>query len=167
MMMTKTTAGFYSLEADGIDGNKVPLSQYAGKVSLVVNTASRCGFTPQYKGLEALYEKFKDKGLVILGFPSNDFGAQEPGSNSEIQKFCELNYKISFPMFSKSKVKGAEKQPVYKYLTEQDPKLEGEIAWNFEKFLVDKKGAVVARFKSAVTPDSQEMTKQIEKLLSI
>jgi glutathione peroxidase len=160
------TKGVYALEADGIDGKKIQLSQYAGKVALIVNTASRCGYTPQYKGLEALYEKYKTKGFVVLGFPSNDFGKQEPASNSEIKKFCELNYQVTFPMFAKHEVTGTQKQPVYKYLTtEVEKSLTGEIEWNFEKFIVDKKGTVVARFKSAITPDSEAVKSEIEKLL--
>lgn len=165
-MATTKGQSFYNLEAQNIDGKAVPLSKYAGKVAVVVNTASKCGYTPQYKDLEALYEKYKDKGLVVLGFPSNDFGAQEPGSNAEIKQFCDLKFKVSFPLFSKDKVVGAEKQPVYKYLTEQtDPKLHGEISWNFEKFLVDKKGNVVARYKSKVKPTDPEMEEQVAALL--
>ncbi len=166
MAATANAAGFYDLQAKSIDGKTVPLSQYSGKVTLVVNTASRCGYTPQYKDLEALYEKYKGKGFVILGFPSNDFGAQEPGSDAEIKKFCDLNYKISFPMFSKGVVKGPQKQPVYEYLTEKtEKKLTGEIGWNFEKFLVDKNGTVVARFKSAVAPTSPELESAVTALL--
>lgn len=158
--------GFYSLEAQNIDGKKTPLSAYAGKVAVVVNTASKCGYTPQYKDLEALYEKYKDKGLVVLGFPSNDFGAQEPGTNAEIKKFCDLNFKVSFPLFAKNPVKGTEKQPVYQYLTEKtDAKLQGDISWNFEKFVVDKNGTVVARYKSAVKPLDSELEKTVEGLL--
>jgi len=158
-----STQNFYTLEAPGIDGHKEPLSKYAGKVTLVVNTASECGFTPQYKGLQELYTKYKDKGFVVLGFPSNDFGSQEPGSNTEIKKFCELKYKTTFPLFSKDVVKGPQKQPVYKFLTENAPE-KGEISWNFEKFLVDKKGNIVARFKSKIEPMSPEITSKIEEM---
>lgn len=157
-------SGFYALQAQDIDGKNVPLSQYAGKVAVVVNTASKCGYTPQYKDLEALYEKYKAKGLVVLGFPSNDFGAQEPGSNAEIKKFCDLTYKVKFPLFAKNPVKGAEKQPIYKYLTDATDQ-KGEVAWNFEKFLVDKNGTVVGRYKSAVTPLNSDLEKNVEKLL--
>jgi len=172
ILLMSTTAfgaaatGFYGLEAQDIDGKKVPLSQYKGKVALVVNTASQCGYTPQYEDLEALYGKYRAQGLVVLGFPSNDFGGQEPGTNAEIKKFCSTKYKVSFPMFAKNPVKGDAKQPVYRYLTEKtDPKLHGEIAWNFEKFLVDKQGKVVARFKSAVKPMSEEIDKQVATLV--
>lgn len=151
-------SGFYALSAENIDGLKQPLSTYAGKVTLVVNTASECGYTPQYKDLEALYRKYKDKGLVVLGFPSNDFGGQEPGSNAEIKKFCTMKYKVSFPMFSKNPVKGPEKQPTFAYLTEKaNPSLKGEVDWNFEKFLINKKGELVGRYKSKVSPTSNEI----------
>lgn len=162
--MSTQAKSFYSLEAPGIDGQKVSLSQYAGKTVLVVNTASECGLTPQYKGLQAIYQKYKDQGFEILAFPSNDFGAQEPGANGEIKKFCELKYKTTFPLFSKAEVKGAQKQPVYKYLTEESP-FKGEITWNFEKFLIDAKGQVVARFSPKVEPESKEVTSKIEELL--
>ena len=143
--------GFYALEAETIDGQKQKLSAYEGKVALVVNTASQCGFTPQYKDLEAIYQKYKAKGFVVLGFPSNDFGSQEPGGNAEIKKFCEKKFKVSFPLFSKNPVVGEAKQPVYRFLTETaEPK--GEVKWNFEKFLIDKKGNVVGRFRSSVSP---------------
>jgi len=156
--MAFAASGFYALSADDIDGVKQPFSKYAGKVTLVVNTASQCGYTPQYKDLEALYQKYKDKGLVVLGFPSNDFGHQEPGSNAEIKKFCESKFKVSFPMFSKNPVKGAQKQPTYAYLTEKaNPSLKGEVDWNFEKFLINKKGELVARFKSKAAPTSTEV----------
>ena len=157
--------GFYALQATDIDGKRVSLSQYAGKVALVVNTASMCGFTPQYEGLEALYQKYKDQGFVILGFPSNDFGSQEPGSNEEIKKFCEKSYRITFPLFAKDKVTGADKQPIYKFLTEAKGAGE-EVDWNFEKFLIDPKGAVVGRFKSRVKPSADELDKQIQALLT-
>ncbi len=155
---------FYSLSAKDIDDKPVALSKYAGKVSLVVNTASECGYTPQYKGLEALYLKYKAKGFVVLGFPSNDFGAQEPGSNAEIKKFCELKFKVSFPMFSKDRVTGDDKQSVYKFLTEAAAE-KGEVKWNFEKFLINKKGEVVGRYKSGVTPDAAELDQAIAKLV--
>ncbi len=159
--------GFYGLSAETIEGKKSPLSSYKGKVALVVNTASECGYTSQYKGLEALYEKYKGKGLVVLGFPSNDFGGQEPGSNAEIKKFCEKKFKVSFPMFSKNPVKGTEKQPVYKFLTETgNPKLAGEVGWNFEKFLINREGEIVARYKSGVAPESPELDRAIQSELA-
>lgn len=157
---------FYDLTANNIDGKATQLSQFKGKVSIVVNTASQCGYTPQYKDLEALYQKYKEKGLIVLGFPSNDFGGQEPGSNEEVKKFCTLKFKTSFPLFSKNSVKGAEKQEVYKFLTEKTDKvIQGEVGWNFEKFLVNKDGKVVARFKSAVTPLNSELESKVQELL--
>ncbi|MBM4317751.1 MAG: glutathione peroxidase [Deltaproteobacteria bacterium] len=157
---------FYDLTVNNIDGKATQLSQFKGKVSIVVNTASQCGYTPQYKDLEALYQKYKEKGLIVLGFPSNDFGGQEPGSNEEVKKFCTLKFKTSFPLFSKNSVKGAEKQEVYKFLTEKTDKvIQGEVGWNFEKFLVNKDGKVVARFKSAVTPLNSELESKVQELL--
>jgi len=157
---------FYDLTANNIDGKATQLSQFKGKVSIVVNTASQCGYTPQYKDLEALYQKYKEKGLIVLGFPSNDFGGQEWGSNEEVKKFCTLKFKTSFPLFSKNSVKGAEKQEIYKFLTEKTDKvIQGEVGWNFEKFLVNKDGKVVARFKSAVTPLNSELESKVQELL--
>ena len=133
---------------------------------LRVNVASLCGYTPQYKGLEALYEKYKDKGFVILGFPANNFGAQEPGTNEEIKTFCSRTYNVTFPMYSKVSVKGTDQTPLYKYLTtEADPTHSGDVKWNFTKFLVDREGKVVRRFEPAVTPDSPEMVGAVEQLL--
>ena len=149
-----------------IDGKPAPLASYDGKVVLLVNVASRCGFTPQYAGLEALYEKYKDRGLVILGFPANNFGAQEPGTNEEIKTFCTRKYSVTFPMYSKLSVKGADQAPLYAYLTKDTgPGITGEIKWNFTKFLVDRNGNVVERFEPAVTPDSKEVISAIEKQL--
>jgi glutathione peroxidase len=150
----------FSLPA--IDGAPAPLSAYKGKVVLIVNVASKCGYTPQYAGLQKLYEKYKDNGFVILGFPANNFGAQEPGTNDEIKAFCSRNYNVTFPMYSKISVSGDDKAPLYKYLTDATS---GEIKWNFTKFLVDRKGNVVQRFEPAVTPDSAEVGSAIEKLL--
>ena len=152
-------------EMKGIDGKPVDLGSYKGKVVLVVNVASRCGYTKQYAGLQKLYEAHKDKGLVILGFPANDFGAQEPGSDGEIATFCSSKYGVTFPMFSKITVKGAGKAPLYKTLTEAaDPK--GEVGWNFEKFLIGKDGTVIGRFKSGVAPDDATLVKAIEAALT-
>ena len=156
----------YDFTLSSIDGNSTPLSTYKGKVILLVNVTSRCGFTPQYSALESLYEKYKDQGLVILGFPANNFGAQEPGTNAEIKNFCSTKYSVSFPMFAKVSVKGDDCTPLYQYLTKQaNPKLTGVIKWNFTKFLVDRNGNVVARFESPVKPDSPEVTAAIEKFL--
>ncbi len=158
--------GLYTFTLPSIDGESIPLSTYKGKVILVVNVASRCGYTPQYSALESLFEKYKDKGFVILGFPANNFGAQEPGTNAEIKTFCSSKYNVTFPMFSKISVKGDDKAPLYQFLTEKaNPAVAGEIKWNFTKFLVDRKGHVVARFESAVTPDSPEVVAEVEKLL--
>jgi len=158
--------GFYALQAKTIEGKSLPLTPFAGKVTLVVNTASECGFTPQYQGLQEIYEKYKGKGFEILAFPSNDFGGQEPGSNTEVKKFCELKYRTTFPLFEKGPVKGPEKQPVYKWLTETgNPELKGEVGWNFEKFLIDRQGKIVARYKSKVKPTDEELTSKIEALL--
>jgi len=152
-------------EMKGIDGKPVDLAAYKGKVVLVVNVASRCGYTKQYAGLQKLYDSHKDKGFVILGFPANDFNAQEPGSDAEIAQFCTKNYGVTFPMFSKITVKGEGKSPLYTALTEAaDPK--GEVAWNFEKFLVGKDGAVIGRFKSGVAPDDAKLVQAIEAALA-
>jgi glutathione peroxidase len=152
-------------EVKGIDGKAVDLAAYKGKVVLVVNVASRCGYTGQYAGLQKLYDSHKDKGLVILGFPANDFGAQEPGSDAQIAEFCSAKYGVTFPMFSKITVKGPDKAPLYKSLTEAaDPK--GEVAWNFEKFLIGKDGAVIGRFKSGVAPDDAKLVQAIESALA-
>jgi glutathione peroxidase len=148
-----------------IDGEDVDLGSYEGKVVLVVNVASRCGATPQYNGLQDLYEKYKDKGFVVLGFPANDFGRQEPGSDAEIKEFCTTKYDVTFPMFSKITVKGADKPKLYQVLTETaDPA--GEIGWNFEKFLIGKDGTVVGRFKTRVSPDDPDLVAAIEAALA-
>jgi glutathione peroxidase len=163
---TTTAKGFYALEAERITGQKAPLADFAGKVALVVNTASQCGYTPQYKDLQEIYARYEKQGFVVLGFPSNDFGGQEPGTNAEVKKFCEVRFHTTFPLFAKGPVKGKAKQPVYKYLTETgNPDLQGEIDWNFEKFLIDREGAIVARFKSKVSPSSPEISGKIEELL--
>jgi glutathione peroxidase len=152
---------------NSIDGKPAPLSQYQGKVVLIVNVASRCGFTPQYAGLEKIYEKYKDRGFVILGFPANNFGGQEPGTNEEIKTFCSSKYNVTFPIYSKISVKGADIHPLYQFLTDKqaNPKTGGDIQWNFTKFLVGKDGQVIARFEPAVTPESAEVTAAIEKAL--
>ena len=148
----------YDFTVDDIGGQKVNLDKYKGKVLLVVNTASKCGFTPQYKGLEALYRKYKDKGFEVLGFPCNQFGAQEPGNEQEIATFCETNYDVTFPMFAKIDVNGNATAPVYKYLKHAKPGLLGSeaIKWNFTKFLVDRSGGVVARYAPNDAPESLE-----------
>lgn len=160
-------ANIYDFTLPSIDGKPMPLAEFKGKVVLVVNVASRCGYTPQYSALESLYEKYKDLGFVIVGFPANNFGAQEPGTNQEIKTFCSRNYNVTFPMYSKVSVKGDDQTPLYQYLTRQtSPAIAGEIKWNFTKFLIDRNGNVVQRFESAVTPDSKEVVSAIEKQLS-
>ncbi|WP_372765471.1 glutathione peroxidase [Litorivivens sp.] len=155
----------YDLSAKTIDGEDKPLAEYKGKVMLVVNTASKCGFTPQYKGLEKLYQDYRDKGLVVLGFPCDQFGHQEPGDEEEIKNFCSLTYDVSFPMFAKVDVNGDNAHPVYKYLKEEKGGLLGSkgIKWNFTKFLVDGNGEVVKRYAPTDKPES--LAKDIEKLL--
>ena len=154
----------YSFTVKDINGKDVSLADYKGKTILIVNVASKCGFTPQYKGLEELYVKFKDKGLVILGFPCNQFGKQEPGNSEEIKSFCQLNYGVSFPMFEKIDVNGDNAHPLYKYLVKAAPGMITDgIKWNFTKFLIDKDGKVVDRFAPQTTPES--LTERIEKML--
>jgi glutathione peroxidase len=155
----------YDFSAQTIDGKTRKLADYRGKVLLVVNTASKCGFTPQYKGLEAVYEKFKDRGFAVLGFPCNQFGAQEPGPESEIAEFCEMNYGVSFPMFAKVDVNGDGAHPLFKHLTSAKKGLLGSeaIKWNFTKFLVGKDGAVIERYAPTTTPEA--IVKDIEKAL--
>jgi len=155
----------YDFKVKTIEGKETTLEPYKGKVMLIVNVASKCGFTPQYDGLEALYEKYKDKGLVVLGFPCNQFGSQEPGSEEEIQNFCRLNFGVTFPMFSKLKVNGDDTHPIYVYLKSEQPGILGSviIKWNFTKFLVDKHGNVVERFGSSTKP--KELEEDIEALL--
>jgi glutathione peroxidase len=150
-----------------IDGKEVKLESYKGDVLLIVNTASQCGLTPQYEGLQNLYEKYKDKGFKVLAFPANEFGAQEPGSNSEIKEFCSTKYDVTFPLFSKIVVKGNGIHPLYDQLTSKDknPKFAGEIKWNFEKFLVDRQGNVIARFEPRIKPESDEVVKALETAL--
>jgi glutathione peroxidase len=160
-------SNIYDFTLPSIDGKPMPLADFKGKVVLVVNVASRCGFTPQYSALEALYEKYKEQGFVIVGFPANNFGAQEPGTNEEIKTFCSRKYNVTFPLYSKVSVKGDDQTPLYQYLTKQTgPSIAGEIKWNFTKFLVDRNGNVVQRFESAVTPDSKEVVSAVEKQLS-
>ena len=159
------TADLYDFEVQTITGDEVKLGRYKNQVMLIVNTASKCGFTPQYEGLEALYEKYKDKGLVVLGFPCNQFGRQEPGSESEIAEFCQLNYGVSFPMFAKVDVNGDDADPLFKHLKKSQKGLLGseKIKWNFTKFLISRDGNVTDRFAPTVKP--KDLAKDIEKLL--
>lgn len=155
---------FYDYKVKNISGEDVSMSEYKGKVVLIVNTASKCGFTKQYEGLEELYEKYKDQGFVILGFPCNQFGAQEPGGNAEIKNFCTSTFSVTFPMMSKIDVNGDDADPLYKFLKKEKGGILGDdIKWNFTKFLIDREGNVVDRFASQKTPKALE--KEVEKLL--
>ncbi|MBK8944357.1 MAG: glutathione peroxidase [Ignavibacteriae bacterium] len=145
---------------------EVKLSDYKGKVLLIVNVASKCGFTNQYEGLQKIYQKYKDQGFEILGFPCNDFGGQEPGTNKEIQEFCSLNFNVTFPMFDKVKVLGNDKSPLFEVLTNNSQTGKSDIKWNFEKFIIDKEGNVVDRFRSITTPESEKITSLIEQELA-
>jgi glutathione peroxidase len=158
----------YDFTLNSIDGQSTPLSSYKGKVVMLVNVASRCGFTPQYAGLESLYDKYKDRGFVIVGIPANNFGGQEPGTNQEIKTFCSAKYHVSFPMMAKVSVKGSDITPLYAYLTDKTthPETGGDIGWNFTKFLVGPDGKVVARFDSKVEPESPEVIAAVEKALA-
>jgi glutathione peroxidase len=185
--MTLRQAELYDFKVKTISGEETSLSEYEGKVLLIVNVASKCGLTPQYDALEKVYENYEDKGLVVLGFPANDFGAQEPGTEAEIQEFCSLNYSVKFPLFAKIAVKGEAQAPLYRYLTEVKPEATGkpgsqlaakldasgivagrkpnDILWNFEKFLVNRQGEVVARFAPDVVPDAPVVTEAIDQAL--
>jgi glutathione peroxidase len=156
--------GVHDFSAKTIEGKDQALADYKGKALLIVNTASRCGFTPQYKSLQALYDQYQSKGLEILAFPANDFMSQEPGTDTEIKKFCTLKYNVSFPLFSKIHVKGGDMHPLYRYLTEGS-EFRGPISWNFNKFLVAPDGRVVARFDSTVDPLSTELVKKVTEVL--
>jgi len=157
----------YDFTMKDTGGKDVKLEQFRGKVVMLVNVASKCGYTPQYDGLQKIYEQYKDQGFVILGFPANNFGAQEPGTNEEIVEFCRINYGVKFPIFSKISVKGDDKHPLYKYLTEPatNPDFSGEIKWNFNKFLIGRDGKIIARFESADKPEDAKVTGAIEGAL--
>ena len=166
--MAETSETIYGLSAETLEGRPASLAEFKGKVLLIVNTASQCGFTPQYAGLETLYRTYQERGLEVLGFPCNQFGAQEPGTAAEISSFCEKNYKVSFPMFAKVDVNGDRAHPLYRFLKNEKPGLlgplgGGAIKWNFTKFLVDRDGRVAGRFASTTKPE--RLTKDIEKLL--
>ncbi|HEX6983032.1 MAG TPA: glutathione peroxidase [Balneolaceae bacterium] len=166
-MVNTTGDSVYDFKPANIDGKETSLSKYKGKVLLIVNTASECGYTPQYEGLQDLYEKYKDRGLVVLGFPANNFGGQAPGTDEEIKKFCKVNYGVTFPMFSKVSVKGEKQHPLFVYLTSApNPDFTGEIKWNFEKFLIGRDGSLIHRFRSAIEPESKAITRAIEKALN-
>lgn len=164
-MTTQAPASIYDISVTGIDGNPVSLNTYKGKVLLIVNTASQCGFTPQYQGLQALYDRFSSQGVVVLGFPCNQFGQQEPGNSDQIRSFCETNFGVSFPLFQKIEVNGNNAHPLYQYLTEAVPGIFGTkgVKWNFTKFLVDRNGKVVKRYPPTTKPE--DVAKDIEALL--
>ena len=165
LLMAAKTTSLYDFTMDDIDGKPVNLSQFKGQALLVVNTASFCGNTPQYTDLETMYEQYHEKGFEILAFPANNFGQQEPGTNAEIKGFCLTKYSVTFPLFSKISVKGTDKHPLYQYLTEQSP-FPGEVEWNFQKYLVDRSGNVVARFHHRTKPLAPEVVKEVERVLS-
>lgn len=156
----------YDIKLKDIDGKDTTLGAYKGKAVLIVNVASKCGYTKQYTGLESIYEKYRDQGFVVLGFPCNQFGGQEPGTNEEIKQFCSSKYNVTFPMFDKIEVNGANRHPLYVALAGKDSPYPGDIKWNFNKFLVGKDGKIVKRFDSKVTPESEEMAKAIEAALA-
>lgn len=160
-------ASVYDYTLNSIDGKSTPLSSFKGKVVMLVNVASKCGYTPQYAGLESLYEKYRAQGFVIVGIPANNFMGQEPGTNAEIQTFCKTKYNVQFPMMSKVSVAGSDKTPLYQFLTseKQNPKTGGEIKWNFTKFLVGKDGQLLNRFEPAVTPDDPAVTSAVSAAL--
>jgi glutathione peroxidase len=155
----------YDLTMQRIDGAEQPLSDYQGQVLLLVNVASKCGNTPQYEGLERLYETYRERGLAVLGFPANEFGGQEPGTDEEIQEFCSATYGVQFPMFSKIVVKGEGIHPLYERLTSMPEPIGGEVRWNFQKYLVDREGNVVQKFHPKMQPDDPELVAAIEALL--
>jgi glutathione peroxidase len=162
MLFAAPDTGLYSFKIKSLDGKSIDLSSYKGKKVLIVNTASECGYTPQYEGLEKLYEKYKDK-LVVIGFPANNFGQQEPGTNEDIKTFCSKNYSVTFPMASKVSVKGDDMDAFFKWLiNEPNSDFTGDIKWNFEKFLFDENGKLIHRFRSKVTPMSDEIVKAVE-----
>ena len=161
-----TTDSIYNFSILDIDGNEMKLEKYKGKVLLLVNVASKCGYTPQYEGLQSMYEEYKNQGFVIIGFPANNFMGQEPGSNEQIKQFCSLNYGVAFPMASKVSVKGKDQHPLFTYLTSlTNQDFDGAIKWNFEKFLIDREGNLKRRFRSSVKPESEEFASALKALL--
>ena len=166
MAVVQNTENVYQFELKSIEGNEVSLQDFEGSLLLIVNTASECGFTRQYSGLQKLHDKFNDKDFYVLGFPANNFGGQEPGTDEEILEFCKVNFGVDFPLFSRSEVKGDKIHPLFEYLTNaQNPDITGEIRWNFEKFLIDRNGKLVHRFRSNAEPDSDLIIKAIESYL--
>jgi glutathione peroxidase len=165
-LVTAHAAPLHDLAVTDIDGKPGTLAPFKGRVLLVVNVASECGLTPQYQGLEALFAKYRAKGLTVLGFPCNQFGAQEPGSNAEIKKFCSTSYQVTFPLFAKTDVNGANRHPLYAALAGKSSPFPGDVRWNFEKFLVGRDGTVLARFAADTDPDTSELIKAIEAALA-
>ncbi|MDB6026768.1 MAG: Hydroperoxy fatty acid reductase 1 [Verrucomicrobiales bacterium] len=164
--ISMSAESLYDIPLKDITGNPTSLKEYKGKAILIVNVASKCGLTPQYSALQAAYDKYKDKGLVVLGFPSNDFNGQEPGSAKEIKAFCTEKYNITFPLYEKGSVKGEKQQPLYTALTGKDSPFPGDVKWNFGKFLIGRDGKIIARFEPKQKPDSEEVTKAIESALA-
>jgi glutathione peroxidase len=165
-VMAHAEPALYSIPLKTIDDRPATLQAYAGKVLLIVNVASQCGFTPQYEGLQSLYQKYQARGLEVLGFPSNDFGQQEPGTEAEIKEFCSSRYHVTFPMFSKIHIAGSEPHPLYAALTGKDSPKAGPVQWNFGKFLIGRDGRILARYDSDTEPDSAELTKAVESALA-
>ena len=165
-LLAQTVTKLPDIPLKDINGKETSLKAYDGQVLLVVNVASQCGFTPQYKALEAVHQKYKDKGFTVLGFPCNDFGAQEPGTNEEIKQFCSSKYNVSFPLFDKLHVKGPQQHPLYAALSGKDSPFPGDVKWNFGKFLVGRDGKILKRFEPKVTPDSPEVVAAIEGALA-
>jgi glutathione peroxidase len=164
--LTTSAQSLYDIKLKDIDGKDTTLAAYKGKAVLIVNVASRCGYTKQYTGLEALYQKYKDQGFVVLGFPCNQFGGQEPGTNEEIKEFCSSRFSVTFPLFDKLEVNGANRHPLYVMLAGKDSPFPGDIKWNFNKFLIGKDGKILNRFESKVTPESDEMNKAVQAALA-
>lgn len=166
MLSAGAADSIYDIPLKDIDGNSATLKAFEGKVLLIVNVASNCGYTPQYAALQALYSKYRDQGLVVLGFPCNQFGGQEPGTDTEIKQFCSSKYNVTFPMFDKIEVNGANRHPLYVMLAGKDSPVAGNIRWNFTKFLIDRHGRILNRFDSKVKPDSAELTAAVETALA-
>jgi glutathione peroxidase len=165
-VLAQNSSSLMDIPLKDINGKATSLKAYKGQVMLVVNVASQCGLTPQYKALEAIHQKYKDKGFTVLGFPCNDFGSQEPGSNEEIKQFCSSKYSVTFPMFDKLHVKGAEQHPLYIALSGKESPFPGDVKWNFGKFLVGRDGTILKRFEPRTTPDSPEVTQAVEEALA-
>lgn len=165
-IVATSAASLYEIPVRDIEGQSTSLAPYKGKAILIVNVASKCGYTPQYKDLEALYQNYKDKGLVVVGFPCNQFGGQEPGTSAEIKQFCSLTYGVTFPMFEKIEVNGENRHPLYTALSGDTSPFPGKIGWNFTKFLVDRNGKIIQRFDSKVKPNSPELTGAVDAALA-